>query len=192
MPPTIPDPTPSDDVIDKQERVEYVVEGMLGTALAEAVAGVPVVRAFPFDFDTPNILTGAALYTPTVGDLLLDAWIEVVEEWNGTTPKGDVGTFDGTTTGWFQSAGGATALTGMTGEDMPLSGDGYVAGNTGTTLAVLSEPGTASFRVAPGKFTTVDPVKVVVSQDGLSGGANPGATQGSAILYLITCTPATA
>lgn len=53
------------------------------------LGGNVVVRHFPFAYNTPSILTGAALYTPTIGDILLDAWIEIDTAWDGTTPQGD-------------------------------------------------------------------------------------------------------
>ena len=34
---------------------------------------------------------GIAFYTPTVNDVLLDAWISVLTAFDGTTPLGDVG-----------------------------------------------------------------------------------------------------
>lgn len=66
-------------------------------------AGSPIVRKFPFAYNTPNILTGAALYTPTIGDILLDAWIEIDTVWDGTTPLGDVGDFMAGNLGYFAS-----------------------------------------------------------------------------------------
>jgi hypothetical protein len=170
-------------------------EALLGSAgVAPVVApaatpGAPVVRAFPFAFDSPNILTGHAVYTPTVGDILLDAWIEIDTAWNGTTPLGDFGEFVGTAQGLFAGGNGPTGLTTMSGPDTNLVGVGYLAGNNGESLAALSAAGSAGFRVAPGKFTTVDPIKVVVSQDGTNTGADPGSTQGAAVLYLVTATP---
>jgi hypothetical protein len=33
------------------------------------------------------------VYTPTIGDVLFDAWIEVRTPWDGTTPLCDYGVF---------------------------------------------------------------------------------------------------
>src|ERR1700747_2143590 len=63
--------------------------------------GVPVVRKFPFSYNTPGLLTGATVYTPTIGDLLVGAWFEINTPWDGTTPLGEVGQFIDTNLGLF-------------------------------------------------------------------------------------------
>lgn len=162
-----------------------------------APAGVAIVRAFPFAFDTPDLLTGAAVYTPTIGDVLLDAWVEIVEPWDGTTPKGDFGRFTGgITRGFFyvvwtsldmSSVDDTTSLQGMSAQNgNALKTSGLVLASA--LSAVVNQP--AGPRYVPAKFTTADPIKVVVSADGGTAGDDPGATQGSAILYLVTATPA--
>ena len=40
-----------------------------------------------------------------------------------------------------------------------------------------------------GKFVSVDPMQVVVSQNGQKGGAAVGGTAGSGAVYLVTATP---
>lgn len=64
------------------------------TSPGGSVPGVSIVRRFPFAFDTASLTTGAPLYTPTVNDILIDGWVEIVTAWDGTTPQGDV--FSGT------------------------------------------------------------------------------------------------
>src|ERR1019366_5761168 len=61
------------------------------------------IKVFPFAYNTPNILTGAALYTPVVGELLFDVWMEIDKAWDGATPFGDVGPFQAgdTGAGWW-------------------------------------------------------------------------------------------
>ena len=189
--------------------------------------GAPIVRKFPFAFDTPDILTGAALYTPTVDDILIDAWIEIDTAWDGTTPFGDFGTFGG-------GAGNLGFLRGLSNfavdmtqaDDATDPGAGFLwgvgwsrMGDNGVlggitdsvghgvlfeTDAIASVPQAATPLVTNGtnssnshlgqrsigKFTAANPVQVVVSQDGTNTGADPGSTQGAAILYLVTATPA--
>lgn len=154
-------------------------------------AGTPVVRKFPFSFDTPDLLTGAEIYTPTVGDILLDAWLEIVEVWDGTTPKADIGLFNGPP----EEAFGLFAVTAGTGGvlDLTLS-DQEDPGNVGYLMnfSVSDLAGSSannSIRVAPGKFTTTDPIKVIATTNGRLDGEDPESTQGSAILYLVTVTP---
>lgn len=49
-----------------------------------------VTRVFPFAYNTAGILTGAAIYTPTVGDIIYDWWVQVSTAWDGTTPRFDL------------------------------------------------------------------------------------------------------
>jgi hypothetical protein len=172
------------------------------------------------------LLTGHPVYTPTIGDILLDAWFEIETVWNGTTPMGDVGPFPTPlVTGLFASVIGAvggavgaidftqgpagfyTAMAAGAGisrlsdvaavlavadllgvgqiNSVPTSGTQY--------LVPFSYPPAPSLgngdRFLPARFTTAEPIKVVVSQDGTITGADPGSTQGAATLYLVTCTP---
>ena len=182
-------------------------------------AGAPTVRKFPFAHNTPGILTGAALYTPTVNDVLLDAWIEIDTAWDGTTPQGDYGTFSPGPAGLINAAlNSITSAMDMTEADAPSSGgSASLLGGSGLTdlaqLATIFNLGISGYlqatgavapfpvgyatsrsaglggRLVPVKFTTTDPIKVCVSQDGTTTGADPGSTQGAAILYLVTATP---
>ncbi len=152
-------------------------------------AGAPVVRKFPFAFDTADILTGHTVYVPTIGDLLLDAWVEIDTAWDGTTPLFDFGTFVGATNGIY---GGANAPVALGSQDNDTGiGAGYLYSHTNPNndLQTLGVPTLGVSRVAPGKFIAANPLKIVVSQDGTNVGADPGSTQGAAILYLVTCTP---
>ncbi len=181
-------------------------------------AGASIVRAFPFAFDTPNILTGAALYTPTVGDILLDAWIEIDTAWDGTTPLGDFGQFS-TQFGLYHNLG--LGVLDMTLADAPNSGSTGLLISGGSTsslselqavwavtntlnvpaiplvpspqlfLVTAADPGISqSGRFWPSKVIVADPIKICVSQDGTNTGADPGSTVGAAVLYLVTATPA--
>ena len=55
--------------------------------------GASIVRAFPFTFDLDGLPGGADIYTPTPGDVLLQAWLAVTVPFDGTTPIGDFGMF---------------------------------------------------------------------------------------------------
>lgn len=167
-----------------------------GTPARTTFAGVPRVIALPFAYNTANILTGAALFTPTIGDVLLDAWIEITTAWNGTTPKGDVGAFiAGDIVGWLGSVVGPAPMDVVDVSDGSKLPHGLLTQGTATTpsglLSQLIYTGYQSRRL-PAKFTTADPVKVCVSQDGYNDGADPGSSQGAAVLYLVVCTPASA
>ncbi len=161
-------------------------------------AGVPIVRAFPFAFNTPGILTGAALYTPTIGDLLFDAWFEIDTAWDGTTPKGDVGTFIGSAAGLWGNSQGLNVNMAAPDDasyssfvDFLLSGSGAPASSVAMAWANHGVPANELTRFLPAKFVLADPIKVVVSQDGTTTGADPGSTHGAAVLFLVTATPKT-
>lgn len=144
----------------------------------EAGEGTPIIRAFPFSFDTANLLTGHTFYTPTIGDILLTYWIEVLEAWDGTTPKGDFGPFTG---------GDPSGILSNTMQSKDMTDPVYTPSpGEGVSYAF---PTGANYILIPVKILTDDPFKLIVTQDGLLGGADPGSTQGSAILYLVTVTP---
>lgn len=150
-------------------------------ALKASQVGVPIVRKFPFAFNTPGILTGATIYTPTIGDVVIDAWFSIVLNWDGTNPYGDFGSFLGGGIGIF---GADNAPINMTqADDSTGYGTGWLPSHH-----INSLPGAGS-QGSPGTITTIDPIKVCVSQNGQPGGADPGSTQGTAVLYLVTATP---
>lgn len=184
----------------------------VGTA-ASLTAGVPIVRKFPFAFDTAGLLTGHTVYTPTVGDILLDAWVEINIAWDGTTPKFDVGEFVGDSSyGWYNGVAGPVDMTQAWIQGI---GTGFLNSSGSLTLsqasifaavnsqllvpAIPSVPSAQqplTFQAllgfgpaTPGKFVGAGPVKICVSQDGTIVGGDPGSTQGAAILYLVTVTP---
>lgn len=157
--------------------------------------GLARVVACPFTFDTPDLLTGAAVYTPTVGDVLLDAWIEVTEAWDGTTSFCDVGTFTDRGTGLIYAANGGNSPRALTDPDSEFGIAGLVSDNTSEStrnLASMEPAGDANTdtRIVPGRFVDTAPLKVVVSSDGTNTGTDPGSTQGAAVLYLVLATPA--
>jgi hypothetical protein len=167
-------------------------------AAGGSTPGAAIVRAFPFAYNSPGILTGYAVYTPTVGDILLDAWIEIDTAWDGTTPLGDFGTF----TGHMGILGQLNFAYDMTTHDIALPNNtsllaGLQGGNNSVTSVSASEI-TTGVQASPPvsqrwqyKFTATDPVQIVVSQDGTNTGADPGSSMGAGVLYLVTCTPLT-
>lgn len=74
-------------------------------------------------------------------------------------------------------------------DSTPSAAASFVLYN-GSGLYSATLPNTLGNRVLPLRFATTDPFKVAVSQNGKAGGADPGSTQGSGALYLVTATPA--
>lgn len=165
---------------------QLAIEPAFVAAIAEASNRTKII-AVPFAFDSPGLLIGEfEAYTPAVGEILEDAWIEVDEAWNGTTPRADIGTFkNGQTSGFWKAGDGAIPLVNP---DVLLLG-GSVLGNLNDLFtynrSLAGSNAYTEFRAgAPGKFTTTDPLCICVSQDGTLTGGDPVSTQGSAILYL--------
>lgn len=161
---------------------------------------VPRLITFPITYTTNNLATGYTLYTPRAGDVLIDAWIEVQQAWNGTTPIGDLGIFVTPTGGWYR----ALALAGV---DMTVQQTAGVEGlySDLLTLAQLATnpaiedidggsftsdpPANVGLPRFPSPFATLDPIKMVVSTDGTPTGVNPTATQGQAVAKLLIANP---
>ena len=51
-------------------------------------SSVPNVRhiSIPFQYNTPKLFTGLPVYTPAIGECLLNAWIEITNVWTPTVP----------------------------------------------------------------------------------------------------------
>lgn len=191
-----------DRVLSETEcaRVElYLNEKWFGASppAAGRLAGVHYTYAASVNYDATNLDTdGVAIYEPTIGDELLDAWIEVkiADLWGGGGDAyADIGTFDDNH-GWFYGAVGGALQAGLNVKDSGEDLDTYT-GMQGLLVhpfadgLTLSNTGQASGRFAPGKFTSANPIKVVVSNDGSKGGGAPGASAGTLTVYLTVCTP---
>lgn len=149
--------------------------------------GVLVVRGpFAFAYNTAGLAAGVAFYTPTIGDILHDVWVEIDTAWNGTTPKCDVGTFVGRTSGLFSFAGGVIDMTAADGDH---GGTGLLVGTGAAPNGEAAGSGFAGIRGVPALVVAANPLKVAVSEDGTAGGTDPGASQGAGKTYVVTSTP---
>jgi hypothetical protein len=163
-----------------------------------------VLGPFPFAYNDAGLNDGITFYTPTVGDILLDAWIEITFAWtSGTTPRGDIGSFvNSFGLGIF---GSYLLPVNMAVADGNGAGDGLLTGNYGVALVgaqasaigglavagaalTLNDP-LAMQRPVPSRFESALPWKVVVSQDGTIGGTSPGCNAGAANIYLVVARP---
>ena len=161
-------------------------------------AGAPVVRGpYSFTYQTAGLTNGVAFYTPTIDDILIEAWIEVDTAFNGTTPHADISQFTGTSTpyglwGWNGVTGFGIDLAQVDTLDAgggPLTGANYVSGSAYNVSLADAAPG--HIRKAPIRFTTADPLLLVVSTDGTKGGTAVGGTTGAGRIYIVTATPVT-
>lgn len=164
------------------------VEG--GTYFSDATNQPAILRGpFSFTFATAGLTSGVTIYTPTVGDHILDIYIRILTAFNGTTPKADVGTFNGGNAGLFSELGGSTV-------DLTAA-DAAVTDNAGlthmTTQAALSSKlisvaASGATTTLPWylRVTTANPLLLVVSETGAKGGTATGATAGSGNVYILT------
>jgi len=150
-----------------------------------------VLGPFPFAYDDAGLNDGIAFYTPTVGDVLFDAWISVTTAFDGTTPLADIGAFGSDVYGWYLNITNSGAPVDLTRANSVTDADLEVLLNAsirfGGNLTAVSYP---SWGV-PGtsRFTSAKPLKIVVSQDGYKGGAAVGGTAGAGAVYLVVATP---
>lgn len=134
----------------------------------------PVVRKFTFAYNTAGLTSGISVYTPAVGEILLDAFVSVATAWNAAAVAG-VGTFTGTA--------------GLPGTDWNLQTadtSNYGAGqrsSPGSNVSMFGNQGNHWV------CTIANPLKLVVSLTGAKDAAASAATAGAATLYLITATP---
>lgn len=155
--------------------------------LAQVRGGSVRVLKFDFAYDTPNLNTGVTVWTPAIGDVLLDAFFSVNTAFDGTTPMADIGQFlSAGTTGVFASLIGTGMLPPLGNADLTTEGPSPMWG--------LSQELAGSAAYAGGysgvtTFRTTDPLLLVVSQDGTKGGTAIGGTAGAASLYLVVATP---
>jgi hypothetical protein len=153
--------------------------------------GTPRTTRYTVSFDTPGLSdgTGYVLFTPTVGDEILDIAIRFPIMFDGTTPRCDVGTAVGSPSGLFyiygySSLSAKNSLNENGGEGLSVLGDNddSVPGNLLTSLTYGDRYGTP-------KVTEDNPIKVWVTQNGYIDGDDPEATQGVVEVVVTVVTP---
>jgi hypothetical protein len=187
----------SDGILQDEEGNQVDSSALATVDGGDTGGGIQVV-SFDFAFDTPGLADGLEVWTPAVGDVLLNAWFRVTTSFNGTTPTADIFSGDSAANGLFYNAAGAQVLN----REEQDWGDGYMAsGNTGdpnyqavdlVTAAALYGQDSTYYQTAFGRFGTTTPILVAASQDGSLGGTPVGGSQGAATLYLLVATPSPA
>lgn len=139
-------------------------------AVSVGTPGLTILRAFDFAYNTDNLDTGVVLYTPTIGDALIDAWVIIDTAWDGTTPQMDFQQFLGFPAefhGWFSTLNGgshldATIAWSPIAQNDPIADFGQVVKLSSAGL--IASPGTVG--AVPTVFFGNQGLGVVVSQDG--------------------------
>lgn len=138
-----------------------------------------------FSYSTPGLEAGThVVYTPTPGDQLVDAWIEPLDDWDGTTPTPDIGMFMIGKVG-IGGAGFGAPLIGSGDLTDIAQGELYGTGFVGDAGARTQRISSNILQPAAIRFGTADPLCLVVSQDGTPGGGDPGSTMGRSELHLV-------
>ncbi len=122
----------------------------------------PGFMAFPFSFDMPDLNLGVPFFFPSVSQLLVDCWVEVAEVWDGTTPLCDFGSGLTSASGFFANE---SALIDMTVADSTTLNPPLLA-NASQKGSIFQVAAHNNSRVVPARFTTRDPLQVVVSSSG--------------------------
>lgn len=166
------------------------------TVEAPSQTGVAVTYEVPFTFETPNLANGIVIYRPAVGDRLMDAWMEVDEAFDGTTPCYDIGTFDGVTTGLFFFASTYRPslewpASSDAGSGLVIPANWRVTSLMGLAYTTFSGEYSGSYVTVPARFVSGNPLKLVASQNGEIGGDPLDSTQGSARICFTIVRPTT-
>lgn len=148
----------------------------------------PVIMRYTVPFDTPGLSDGSGviLFTPTVGDEILDIAVRFPTVFDGTTPKCDVGTGITATEGLLNAFFGALDATVA---NLQSGGDGLSFYGGAVPANLLGAIGGAVVGGTP-KVTAANPIRAWVTQNGLFNGADPGSTQGVAEIVFTMGTPA--
>lgn len=148
-----------------------------------------VIMRYTVPFDTPGLSDGSGviLFTPTVGDEILDIAIRFPTAFDGTTPKCDVGTGVTAATGLF---GSINYLLAADGANVQGGGDGlsYFGGGGGPANLVGAIGYSGQYGTP--KVTAANPIRVWVTQNGQINGADPASSQGVIEIVFTMGTPA--
>lgn len=151
-----------------------------------------LLRSFGITFATAGLASGVTIYTPAVGDVIYDIGVGITTAFDGTTPKLDVGTFNGGTDGLFKNL--ATAAV----DGTKVYADVTHNAGLGTPNSVLwlndavashASAGTAAFNPPIMIVSAANPLLVVASQDGTKGGTAITSTHGVASIFVLSATP---
>lgn len=150
------------------------------------------IRSFPFTYQTAGLATGVTIFTPTVGQIIYDIGVSITTAFNGTTPKLDVGTFNGGNVGLFGELAGA-AVDGTKLYADVTDNAGLAAPNTAAWLQAavgsVGSAGTAAYVSTPLLVTAANPFLLVASQSGQKGGTAISSSAGAGTLYVLLSQP---
>lgn len=144
--------------------------------------GVPIEYVIPIAFDTPNILTGAVVYTPTPGDRLIAgsgiSYPSDVPKWLGTggkDPALNLGFADQP-----DAIAQGASVSDLNDADSPYDDNGHLLKFENGGIADVFDPQGATVY-----FADAEPIRVFLFDDGQGYPSDPEATQGEAEVRLL-------
>lgn len=169
------DEVPGSEFTDDGHARKYIANGIVdivngSSELSQRYDSVDIA------FNTSGLNTvGIPIFTPSIGSILLDVWVEVTQPWNGTTPKIDFGSFEvenwGICQNWIDSPMNLI-MTDWDTHGLYLHESSSLSNYPSATNTVTG--------VVPARFTSAAPFRAVVSQNGAKGGTAVGGTTGEA------------
>lgn len=142
---------------------------------------------FPLAFDDAGLSDGVVKWTPSVDTWIRGAWFHTTVAWDGTTPLLDFGAVaDGKGLYAAVSQGGLAADATQIWQPAGDAPSFIVAGGGSSQLVLsyVADPYNGGAFPLPILVPAGTPVAVWCSQDGIPGGADPGAAQGTSALVI--------
>lgn len=154
-----------------------------------ATQAITNVQSFPITFATASLNAGVTLYTPAVGDIILDIGVVITTAFNGTTPKIDVGTFNGGNVGLFgEITAGALDATKVYADVTDNAGLAQANSFLWLSAAVIAHA-SASEATLPAwqlRVSAANPILVVASQNGQKSGTAITSNAGVAQIVVVS------
>lgn len=136
-------------------------------------------------YTNAQLRSGVSVFSPSIGDTILNVLVNVKDSFNGDTGYLDIGTFIGDeTTGIFanKSSYGVIAVDTITYSDNGTTGLGFY--NAAADFDAATTEG-SSGQSNIFQITDIHPIKVVVSANGVKNGTQCNFTSGSADIIFI-------
>ncbi len=151
------------------------------------------VETLDFAFDTPGLDTGVTVFTPVVGERILDCWVEVLIAFDGDQNSvADVGVID---SGSFVFSGLFAASVGAVvdlSNDWNNNGLGIYPKAVSSPLYSLAAAAATAFgMVVPIRCTSTAPLSLVMNQDGTVGGSpvTGGSAGAGTVVVVVAAAP---
>lgn len=137
------------------------------------------VYSYYFNSKTPNLATGVPILVPNPGTLVWSARIVVLQAFDGTTPKADLGFLESGATGVFAELSPGAVPVDLTAASAVYGPALKMADQEDVSFLIDNPP-------TPGNPLEL---RLIVNQTGVVGGAASGSTVGQATLFIVMAEP---